>query len=202
MDDRTRRRDEETSPRFPMTRRDVDDLRRDSFRDASSFLDTQRDNGRSARGALPAVVPTLETMGSSFLIGYLTGRSGNPNIGSTGIPWSLTLGTAGLLANFMGWTPQRAQPHVEAAAIGALAAWSAFAGGRVGVSGALDAGGAGGAAGIAGLPPGENAARVGCSPKVRDAQPEQMAAPGPQRSPLSEAELQNIAQERMRNHGY
>ena len=203
---------DERDDRFPMTRRDVDDVRDSSFRDAERFLDAQRDERRSAGGALPAVVPTLETLGSGFLLGYLTGRSGNPNIGSTGVPWSLAVGTAGLLSNFMNWTPAKAKPHVEAAAIGALTAWSTLMGGRVGVSGALEAGGGGGAAGFAGAPaegaratqvqPDEirGGARIGCPPNKP--QPPEMAASQPQRSHLSEAELQNIAQERMRNHGY
>lgn len=161
----------------------------------------------------------------AFGVGYLAGRSGTSSFGATSVPLGLLAAAGAYGVSYMGWAG-RYSPYVEAAGDGAFLAWLTVLGAKTGDAAAIRAGEPGLAGGIAGAPagPGPNAAfaapgtvqvereedyrreRVGCPPEFtgHQSQQNQVGCP-PEESraaPLTEAELHNIAQERMRRNGF
>lgn len=201
-----REHDREPRALMRMSRRDMEDLERRS-QGARAYLQSQRDNGETKRSPFKRLVPALETIGTALTLGWVAGRSGSSSIGASSVPLGLALGVVGLASNYMGWTRGYAA-HVEAVSEGALSAWSTILGARLGDAAARRAGQPGGV--IAGAPPG--AARAfeappnrGLPPAARayeppNLRPRQAAPSDPKLSPLSEAELQDIAQQRMKRN--
>ena len=192
---------------FRMTRRDVDELH-DNVRDARDYLRRPaRDNGDDGpslfgRRALAAAESGLGALG----IGYLAGRTGSSSLGTTGVPLGAAVGVGGILAVLSGRLPAGWNSHVEAVSMGALDAFMTIWGARLGSAAAARADEAGGLAGVAGVPRDaiagatsqESAWGRAAPPPQQDLPPPPPADPG--RAPLTEAELQDIAQRRMRNH--
>lgn len=151
-----------------MSRRDADDLYA-SLRDANRYIAKQRDPGTTARRSAKRVgLDALEVGAGALGVGWLAGRMGTTNIGSTGIPLGLTVAAAGHALAYFGVLGSYSD-DLQNVSNGALAAWLAMWGAGQGTNARAKAG--------------EAAAPIAVG---------RLDAVGG-RSPLSEAELQSMA---------
>ena len=204
-----------------LTRRDFDDLHERSVGEARDYAErTQRDDGVGRGEMMNRVAPLLARGAGAFGVGYLAGRSGSSSIGATGVPIGLAAGFATYFASYMGWTKFAGdyEKRILDAADGAIDTWWTILGARMGsaaaeragrpptplIAGAPDGariGHAPIAPGLAGPPPYQTTPPREPPAAPLAARPPTPAPPGdPNVAPLTEAELQNIAQERMRNY--
>ena len=205
-----------------LTRRDFDDLHERSVGEARDYAErAQRDDGPDRGEMMKRVAPLLARGAGAFGVGYLAGRSGSSSIGATGIPIGLAAGFATYFASYMGWTSFAGdyEKRILDAADGAIDTWWTILGARMGSAAAeragrpptpLIAGAPDGAQvsaapiarGLAGPPPYQTSRQPPAATLAAETPPPpaREPPPNPNAAPLTEAELQNIAQERMRNY--
>jgi hypothetical protein len=170
------------TPVYSLTRRDVDGLYA-PLKTQHDYLASQRDP-EPKRNTQSHLIQSGEVAAGAAALGLLAGRLGNANIGQTGIPIGLALGAFGHAVAFFGFAGRYGE-HVHNVSDGALAGWLTLWGAGQGTQMRLNAGGPAGPT-TSGVSTG---ACAGCAPK-------QMAQGAQAPKPLTEAELQAIAQRR------
>lgn len=171
-----------------LTRRDIEDLY-PSLRDAHQFIETQRSPEKTMvndKEKENQFIKGLATFAGAAGVGFLAGRTGSANIGTTKVPLGLVLGAAGYGLAYFNLTGQFSK-HVVNLSNGAFAGWGTLWAAGEGTRMREKAGGPAGPI-VAGYDYKRPAEMPAYQPPMMNQAPMQMP------SPLTEAELQVMAQ--------